>query len=803
MSPATGRPAMQARRPLVGFALLFVLGTWCGLALPVPLEAVLCLALLALLGAVLLVRRPAAHAPLALGVVLTAWAAAALCMRSPSPRAVRNLLGREAEHVALIGVVSDDPQAAGEGHGAVRWRFNVHVEGLRRLDHWQKARGRVAVETVSPPGARPYRYGDRWLWEGRLLERARRGPPGRRGHILRAEPGTERLLSAGHGRALLEWCYNGRRASGRTLSAGLAAYPEHAGLLQALLLGYRHELPAALHEMFSATGTLHIFAISGLHVGVVAVLAIAVLTAAGLSRPRWVLALAPLLVLYTLATGMRPSAVRACLMALLFWSAPLFGRRPDGPTALALAAVIILAWAPDQLGDPGFQLSFVVVAGLMALYPRFAAVTRRPFARDPWQLQSDPRGVRWARRALAWGAGLAAASAAAWLASAPLTAACFNVFSPIALLGNLLVIPMAFLVVLTGCLSLVFGSSFILCAEIFNHANRVFISFLLGAIRVMMRLPGGYRFVPAPPWYAVALWYGALAVLLAARRRSGRLLGLGLACLALVALSDPVRRGDVTVDLLAVGQGNAALVDLPGGEDVLVDAGPRFQGDRVRRHLRRQGVNRLGVLILTHADADHVGGALDLLAAVPVAELWCSPYAGRSAVYHDVLAEAERRGVLIRRLAEGERGTWAGGVEWEVLFTDEKPASRRADDASLVLRVAAGGGAVLFMGGASGTVESNLLGRSLEPAASVLVAGDHGTAGTCTEEWLDAVAPGHVVLSVGFHNRRGDPDPGVLERLATRPARVWNTARDGTLRVRFLGNRAARRAGACVEVSPW
>ena len=255
--------------------------------------------------------------------------------------------------------------------------------------------------------------------------------------------------------------------------------------------------------------------------GIVCLLFTFVLRALRVSRDRWVLALAPLLMAYTLATGARASAVRACIMAIIYYLAPLVGRRADVPSGIAAAAVLILAWAPAQLVDVGFIFSFVVVTGIVALYPLFEQPLRRLWAPDPFRLQPENAGMRIWRGVLRYLCGLAAVSCSAWLASAPLTAYFFGWFAPVALVSNLLVIPLAFLIVVSGSLSLVAGSIWMLLADVFNHASLALVSLLVAVVRGLAKVPFGSMAVPVPPLWVVFAWYAVLgAVLVFVRKRA-------------------------------------------------------------------------------------------------------------------------------------------------------------------------------------------------------------------------------------------------------------------------------------------
>jgi competence protein ComEC len=492
-----------------------------------------------------------------------------------------------------------------------------------------------------------------------------------------------------------------------------------------------------------------------------------------------------LLIIYTLATGMKPSAVRACVMAIIFWSAPLFGRKPDAPSAFALAAIVLLLFEPAQLFDAGFIFSFVIVAGLLLLVPRCMEICTAWLKPDPWQLETGGGLRRLVRSGWFGVASLLAVSTAAWLFSAPLTATFFNLVAPVALVGNLGVVPMAFVVVLTGCLSLVFGSLSSVMAEVFNHANRLFVTWLLSWIELLNSLPGGHWFTRSPSWWVFIIWYGSLEVGLIgfrSRRWSRMLCLVGLISAGILTVG-PQRPPQI--DVLDVGNGSAVLVDLPAGGDVLFDAGPAYRVRAMIRHLKASGVNRVQALILSHPDARHVAGALDVLRIFRVDEIWCSPYAGRSSVYNEVLSEAERRGVPVVVKSRGDRGTFKGSdASWEVLHPSGMGRFKRADQASLVIKVDFPSLSVLLMGGAGGEEEADMLAAGVATNTDVLVVGNQARVGSCSEAWLEAVDPRQMILNLGRGHPRGTTSRDLLFRAEARGVELSRTDRDGTVTVR-------------------
>jgi len=784
VAPAPPRLRHPLRRPFAGLAISFLSGQLAGLFFPLPASALLMLCWALLAGAILLRRTLAGLFPLHALIVASAWTLASNAVHPASPRHLDAWMERPREYVQLRGVIADDPILE-PAATTTEWTrtLTAQVLALNRAGGWEEAEGRVAVRWRASLDRPPPHYGEIWEWSGILRKQPDRGPSWRHLPSYRLtvdDRASSQTVIAG-GNWVKQVSYRGRHHAHRLLGAGLENFPDQTGIMRALLLGYRQELPEHLQKLFALTGTLHIFAISGVHVGVFAGLMIAVIRLFGVPSSRWALYLAPMLILYTIGTGMRPSAVRACVMALVFVSAYLFQRRPDPPTALALAACLITAFDPPQLLAPGFIFSFVIVAGLMRLYPVLSHQAAPLLAGELYVPESQGRQ----KIVLRYVVGLAVASIAAWIASAPLTAYYFNLFSPVALIGNLFVIPAAFLAVLTGCLTLVTGALSPTLAEVFNFANVVILSGLIWIIEGLARLPGAYFHVRSPslPWmlFYYAVLFGGLVITGRVWRRVAVLIAAGIAVSGLIFWAHD---RSLVVTVLDAGDGHAALIQQRGGPSILYDAGPRYRSAHTVRAIRQAGAQRLDVVIISHPRAGHFGGLPDVLREMEVGEIWAVDHPTRSAVWAEALALATQKNIPVRIRAAGEAGVWPGGLSWEILHPPRRSVYRRAGDASLVLRVANGATSFLFTGGAGGRVEQTVLQGPVSPRADVWVIGNQGTDEAASEAWLQEVLPREVVLAVGPVNRRGWPEREVLARLGNGPWRLWRTDEWGAVTIR-------------------
>lgn len=558
-----------------------------------------------------------------------------------------------------------------------------------------------------------------------------------------------------------------------------AVLPEgSAALLAGLLLGERGALPREMDDAFRRAGVYHVLAVSGFNVALVSASIFAALSMVGVSRGVTAAVAAAALVGFALVVGAQASVLRATLMGLLLLGGIVLERESQLPNALALAALALLVWRPGDLGDPGFQLSFAATAGIVYL--------------------AAPVGAALAR--LGCPARMAAAvavSAVAQGAVLPVMAAHFNQLSPVGLVANLLVVPLAGAATTVGLFGLAAAAVSDLAGSLALNLAWALVVLLRLAVWLAAAVPGALVHIPAPGAPAMAAWLlaGALAVSVDrrwARRAAGILLVAGLAAAAWPWLSPGDGRLRVTV--LDVGQGDAIFVEVPAGPRLLVDGGPgggaRFDvGERVvAPYLWNRGAMRLDVVAATHADADHSGGLAAVLRQFTVREVWENGRWGSG--HEDVVAALERSGAARRILSAGQRIRLG-----EALVTvlnppgpgGPEPATTGENDRSLVLRLDWRGVAILLTGDLTQAGEEALLADRAPLAATVLKVAHHGSRTSTAEDLVNASRPLLAVVSVGARNPFGHPAPEVLARLGRAGARVYRTDRDGAIIVETDG----------------
>ncbi|MCX7818461.1 MAG: ComEC/Rec2 family competence protein [Kiritimatiellae bacterium] len=722
MASLTPSAAPAPRRPLVGVALMWTAGL--GLAhlwpqIPPP-AAMVTAGIAALLAAALARRGRGAVCLVHVAVLSTAISHGLLARPEHRPDTLAARLLRPAQFVELTLRLDSPPvRLPGEGSGPSRWRCWGIVEAIRSTESgWQSASGRVEVWMATEPTGPQPAYGDRW----RVGAVARRGEDGRLRLSVR---GPADLLARNAGSRWRAWCYAQRERARAALRRGIEDWTGPAEIIPAMVLGYREEVLPELRERFLRTGTAHIFAISGLHVGIFSVVLAAALRTVGCPRRWWGVALIPMLAVYTVATGASVSALRAFAIAAVWWLAPVLRRRPDLPSALAAAALAILGPAPSQIAEPGFWYSFLVVAGLAALTPPLetAARTLLGTAADDALVDSATPHWRSALRAVGgWLGRLAAASCAAWIASAPLTAHTGNQISPASLPGNLIVIPASFLIVLTGCISLVAGLASEALAVTFNHANAAICAGLVRAVDTLFELPGSYMAVTSPPLWAVLLIYAAITGLQVFEGRVRLALVGAAAAIAVAGATRYLTDDRARIAFAPADLAPAILLNVPGERgDWLIGPGPAWTAERLIRWLRSCGVDRLDAIVLPALDADHAGAAPAVLERIPTRRILLPTGRSPSPVARQLLERWAREGRELVPLAAGDTGECPGGIVWDVWHPPPGVSYPRTADGALWLRVARGGRAVLLAGRATPAQISSLTRIPVDPAASVVV----------------------------------------------------------------------------------
>jgi competence protein ComEC len=593
-----------------------------------------------------------------------------------------------------------------------------------------------------------------------------------------------------------------KHLSSRMATALHGKSPETIGLLKALILGERRQMSHQQQEAYRRAGVSHILAISGLHIGCIA------LTAFGLFN--WLLCWIPFFlrqawtrkgaavfslavtVCYGVLAGLSPSTQRAMIMVAAFLLGFWVGRKHDWLSGLALAAVVILIISPPTLLSVSFQLSFAAVLVILA---GWQAIRIRPIPDDSYRWKNIVNRLL----AFLW------ISTLATVGTLPLVLHYFNQVSLVGLLTNLIVVPVvAMLVVPAGLLGVMLSAvSADLAAFIWHvaYGGLVVVGWVVSHVAGW---PWAAVKTVTPSAAEICLYYGVIGGCLCWKKITKR--RLAVVVVLLLVCSDVVYwsyvrfgRRQLRVTAIDVGQGSANLLELPGGDTVLIDGGgfsdnSAFDvGGRILAPLLwRRKIRSIDLVVLTHPNSDHLNGLLFMLQHFDVKAVWSNYEPADTAGYRKWRRLLEQRGILHRDFQTLPAVMERNGVRFEVLAPPRDFLKRRETETwrdpnnnSMVVRVSLGKVSILMTGDIAKQAELELVRRysSRQLRSTVLMVPHHGSRKSSTVSFLSAVDPKEAVISAGWLNRFGFPHRETLERLAAVGSRVWCTADGGAIQI--------------------
>jgi competence protein ComEC len=695
----------------------------------------------------------------ALGGGMGGAAVGALRLASIDGGAFDQPAGRQ---LSIRGYVAATPSRS---NGTVRIRLDT-------------AEGALLVEAREPVGDLP--IGRELAARGVL----RRAPPWEAGWLARygireVLAATRVRLTGGRRGGLSSAVDSIRDRAAAALGRGTSS--RAAALLRGFVLGEADRIDPATVTDFRRSGLAHLLAVSGENVLLLALLAAPLLGLAGLPLRLRLWLLLALIALYVAVTGAGPSIQRAGVMGAAGVVAALAGRPRSRWYAMLLAAAITLAANPRATGDPGWQLSFAAVIGIMVL--------ARP-VRETLLLAAPGRAGR-LRTALAEGA---AVTIAATIATAPLIGADFGVASLTTLPANLLALPAVAPVMWLGMIVAALGQLPWLPVEPLTALGGALAGYVAQVADWLGSPSWAQVGVPSLSPPAVVAVYVGLAVIaggglsFALRRRGTRLrrgaVGPALAVAALAALLTlapetpaPGSRGapGLRVSVLDVGQGDAILLDPSPGLPILVDGGP--PGDGIASILDALGVDRLAAAVVTHDQLDHAGGIEDLLGTLPIAHLIYGEPVPR------LLREARVAGARPVEMAAGsevDSGPLRLGFLWPPRELESRQQAREEDpNVHALVGVARWRSFSILL-----TADAEAGDVPIDPGPiDVLKVAHHGSEDSGLDRLLDEAAPRLAVISVGADNPYGHPTAATLRTLAAHHVPILRTDLDGTVEI--------------------
>ena len=556
-----------------------------------------------------------------------------------------------------------------------------------------------------------------------------------------------------------------------------------AGFIEGVTLSKTGNMDSASLADLRGCGLSHVVAVSGLHVGSAAVLALAILAALGTGKKERYMGAIVMAAMVLGLANFRPSAMRAALMAGICFSGSILGRNYDSLVGLSLAGFLILAMNPRAITDPGFQYSFAAALGIV--------IAARARLKETGRLRTT-----------------LTVCAGAQLGILPLVLMRSEGVPVAAIAANLLVVP------LVGPLLLTSWATALLSA-LNSHLGRLaaiipgnIARFVLGLASVLSRVPRA-GLVSGTVAIAALLIYAVGLITLVVRARGGKPLFRPLVALLLAPLilfipcaAIPGFSAMDRIVALDVGQGDAILIQDRFGGSVLIDGGPDER--KIMQKLETRGVRRLDLIMSSHPHSDHASGLVEVLREIPVGRL-VDPGLGRDATesYRELLDTAEEKGIPRTVAREGQVFSISKGIRLEVLYAprDVQGIPDNLNNCSIVVMVDLVGTRALMTGDIE--VDAQKAMEELHPDLSceILKIPHQGAANAAGPELVDSCGPTLALISVERGNRYGHPSARCLDILKDRGIGVFRTDQHGDIEVSVENGRIGVTTGSGIKTA--
>ena len=588
----------------------------------------------------------------------------------------------------------------------------------------------------------------------------------------------------------------------------------HAQLLKGILLGKRSDLPTETLDIFRNSGTFHVLAVSGLHVGLVAMFCYF-----GFSRLRFpqkvvcLLTIAAVLI-YACLIGFRPSVFRASLMAILFLFATLIDRDADLFNLLGFAALVLLLLNPLQVWDVGFQLSFVAVASIVYFVPKMEKPLRRLWenADDSPSQGSISVLTRFRNATVKWLILSYLVTLAAQIGTTPLIAYHFFRAYPLGFIVGPFAVGLVSLIVAVGMASICVGFIWLPLAKLLALLNHAIISIFLWLIGIFGQTWGIVKLTP--PTFGLFVLYIAFFFGITHWRyvyrhwRVASLIGLSIVAIWIWDAAFHEKGRLLEVVTLDVGQGDAAFVRFPDNRTLLIDGGIQrtYYDDKKQRqvdydvgkriiepYLDFRGVRRLDMVVLTHPDLDHGGGLGHILENFEV---------GRVLGISDMPLDSQTHQQLHAIVKANDipyAFPYAGTIELtptatlNLLHPIDAASTNLLDqdknDDSLVMKLTYREVDILFTGDIGKKAEARLIASGQDLRSEILKVPHHGSSTSSSVQFIEAVQPRYAIFSLGQSSQYQFPHSDVVARYQARGCVQLRTDKAAAITLRTDGKR--------------
>lgn len=560
------------------------------------------------------------------------------------------------------------------------------------------------------------------------------------------------------------------RARGELLTKELLPARESAILL-GMLLGSREGIDDEQYNAFQKTGIIHLFSVSGLHVGFLLLLVGWIASLLGIPKGKRFFSGVAVLLLYGTMIAWPICVIRSIFMGILGLLAYYYGRKNDILNALAVAGVVNLILDPASLFTISFQLTYLATWGILFIFPR----------------------LRQACPYKGWGWDLVWLPISAELAVMPLIAYYFNILTPVSIITNILVSYVSGAAVIFGFISLFVAAFLPFLVSLFLYPAGFCIELILLIVNWVQYLPGGYIWVATPAVGMIILYYTSILMgsfaLSNPQYRKYAYPALGILALFMAVLLIPAsfhQRGLLEVDFIDVGQGDAVLLKTPRGKFVLLDGGGSTMYDvgtnTVLPYLHRRGIRSLRLLINSHPDNDHLQGVERVAKEIPVKIIAVPESLLHAEEYRLLQRTAAHKNIALLGLSAGQAINIEEGLSITVLHPEGKTyLQNNNNNQSIVLRISYGEFSILLTGDIEKEAMQALLDDGRLHNTTVVKVPHHGSKGSLLPAFYQQIQAHYAVISVGNNNLFGHPNPATLAMLEGEKLKILRTDQNGAI----------------------
>ena len=580
-----------------------------------------------------------------------------------------------------------------------------------------------------------------------------------------------------------------------------------AEIAKALILGEKGGISKELREEFSSVGVAHILAISGLHIGIIALAfffliknilkcSARLILATDISKVSALLTLIPVII-YCFIAGHGIATTRATIMVITYLIAVIIGRQEDIWNTVALAAFLILAFSPSSLFDISFQLSFTSVIAILYLTPRLSAPLFQP--QDPLE---PPPG--WWKKIVQRISLFFIVTISAMIGTAPLVTYYFHRISPWGILTNVIIIPLiGFLVVPLGLLASLSLFLFQPLAIFIVHIMQPLITLSISIVELFNHLPYADYRTTTPTLLEIALFYLGIVFLINIKKSKKVRYGIALVVIVFIfnqgfwyyqnKLSPLLR-----ITSIDVGQGESTLVQFPKGVTMLIDGGGFYDnsfdiGEKVVAPLIwKKKIKHIDYLVLSHPQSDHLNGLVSIVKNFKVKEVWTNGEKANTGIFGEFERTIAEKGIKHLILNREHPDRSINGVLIEYLHPPNPPwhdinYHSSVNNHSLVVRLTYKDVTMLFTGDIHQEAERTLITTAPNLKSTILKVPHHGSSTSSSLAFLKQVQPEVAIMNLGFKNVFHLPSRKVLKRYQDQGCQIFRTDQDGAITIETDG----------------